>query len=961
MTTRFLFFILIVILPINVFTQNGNIKGKVTDAVSGESLVGANILIQGTYTGTITDFDGDFELKEVAPGTYNIVISYISYDRQILQAEVSSGNATVLNVQLGVASLTVDEVTIVARKRSNTESSMIVNIKSIDLIANGITSDQIKRSQDSDAAEVIRRVPGITITDGRFIVVRGLSERYNSVLINGANAPSFEANKRSFSFDAIPSGMIDNIMIYKSPAPELPADFAGASINIITKEVADRNEFKISYEIGMVQNTTFAEGFEKYDGGKLDFLGFDDGTRKFPSELASTEKMNDLYVWPSVSKYYERMDSLQTISRAFNKSWNTHTITPIPDQSLSASFQRRFVLGKASLGNTTSLSYKFSNALESVDRLEYFDYDETNQIINYSYDYNDETFIQKTNTGLIHNWLLIFGDNQRIGFRNLLNNLSENKTVQREGFDVYNSEDQLGTNLRFMQRFIYSGQLEGQHHINNNQTRFNWMVGYSSTANNDPDNRRYIYTRPIHSDESVPYSFQFDSKPSVYYGGRLTQNLKEHGLNYKFDLVQDFYYRVSETPLQLKAGFFIDTKNREFSTRKLGVVAPRGTDKAVVNGLTGPIEGVMDDANFYYDPTTPNVTGFMYADGTDIINTYTAFEKLYAGYVGLKIPFGKVVDIYGGVRVEDFHRTISGFYKVEKDTEGNTLNDSLDIIKDTLSFFPSVNLNIKINPKNNIRLSFGKTINRPEFREITSSYYEDFELNAIVHGNPELNSSVIYNYDLRYEWYPNPGEMISLALFYKKFINPIEIFQIPAGTTFDYRPFNTEEAFSKGIELDIRKQLLFMEGLPVVGFMKDLVVIFNASLIDSEIQTNKSFARDSVRIMQGQSPYIVNLGLSYINSEKGLIISLNYNRIGKRIAFVGTPINPNTWELPRNSLDLSVSKSIGEKLSLKLGIKDLLNSPVRFVEYMVGDDQVELTKVNYIPNRKISLGITYTF
>jgi TonB-dependent receptor len=613
------------------------------------------------------------------------------------------------------------------------------------------------------------------------------------------------------------------------------------------------------------------------------------------------------------------------------------------------------------LGNTNDFSYKNSNDFNEISRLEYFDYDEVNKIVNYSYDFDDKTYVQNTNTGLIHNWLLIFGDNQKIGFRNLFNNASENTTVQRKGFDVYNSEDQLSTNLRFVQRFIYSGQLEGNHHLNGYQTKFSWMVGYSYTSNNDPDNRRYAYTRPIHSDESVPYIFQFDSKPSVYYGGRLTQGLKEHGFNYKFDLIQDFFYTLSEEPMQLKAGLFINTKDRNFSTRKVGVVAPRGTDRAIVTGLDGPIEGVMDDANFYYDPTTPNVTGFAYGDGTDIVNTYDAYENLYAGYLGLKIPIGNVIDIYGGARMEKFHRTISGFYEIAKDPDGNILNDSLDIIRDTLNLFPSVNVNIKLSPKHNVRLSYGKTINRPEFREITNSYYEDFELHAIVHGNPELNSSFIDNYDLRYEWYPNPGEMISLALFYKKFTNPIEIFQIPAGTTFDYQPFNTEKATSKGIELDVRKQLIFLEEVPVVGFLKDLVVVFNASIIRSEIETNKAFARDSVRFMQGQSPYIVNLGLVYNNRDMGLTVSANYNRIGKRIAFVGTPINPNTWELPRNSLDLTLDKTIGEKFTFRFGVKDLLNSPVHFVEYMIGNDQVEVTKVRYIPNRKISFGILYTF
>ena len=948
-------------LSISGLAQNGSIKGNISDATTGETLVGANVLIQGTYTGTITDLDGNYELNGLAPGKYNIVVSYISYDTQILQVEVTSGNTTALDFKLAAASVAVEEVTVIGRKRSSTESAMIVNLKEIDLIANGITSDQISRSQDANAAEVIRRVPGITITDGRFVVVRGLSERYNSVLINGAYAPSFEANKRSFSFDAIPSGMIDNIMIFKSPAPELQADFSGASINIITKEVADRNNFKISYSTGIVQNTTFKEDFQKYDGGKYDFLGFDDGTRDFPSELPSTDRMNQLYQWPNLPTYYARMDSLQTISRAFKNNWNTHTIKAIPDQSLSASLEKRFIVGKASLGNVTALGYKFTNDYKSIIRREYFDYDAVNEIVNYSYDFVDQTFTQEANLGLVHNWLLIFGDNQRIGFRNLLNNMSENKTVQRTGFDVYNSEDRLSTNLRFIQRLIYSGQLEGQHHLNNNMTRFNWLVGYSYTYNNDPDNRRYVYTRPINSSDNVPFTFEFDSKPSVYYGGRLTQKLKEHDLNYKFDLVQDLYYGLSDHPVQFKTGIFIDSKNRDFSTRKLGVVAPRGTDRVIVSDLSAPIEEIMADENFYYDPTTPNVTGFMYGDGTDIINSYTAFERLYAGYLAVKVPFADFLDIYGGVRIEKFHRNISGFYLPVKDENGNILNDSLDIVSDTLNFFPSVNMNFKISDKHNIRISYGRTINRPEFREKTGSYYEDFELSAIVHGNPELVAAYIDNFDLRYEWYPNPGEMISLAAFYKKFTNPIEIFQIPAGTTFDYKPFNTEKAFSRGLEVDIRKRMFFMENVPVVGFLKNLVVVFNASLIQSEIETNKGFARDSVRIMQGQSPYIVNLGLTYDDRDNGLLVSLNFNRIGKRIAYVGTPINPNTWELPHNAFDLTIDKSIGDHFSVKLGIKELLNNPVHFVEYMIGNDQIEQTKVKYIPNRKISIGLTYRF
>jgi TonB-dependent receptor len=838
---------------------------------------------------------------------------------------------------------------------------MIVNIKSIDLIANGISADQIKKSQDSDAAEVIRRVPGITLADGKFVIVRGLSERYNSVLLNGSPAPSFEATKRAFSFDAIPSGMIESIMIYKSPAPELPADFAGACIEIMTKEVADKNEFKISYSSGLVQNTTFSKDFQKYQGGKYDILGFDDGTRDFPKELPSKEKMDELYKWPNTTTYYARMDSLQTISRSFNKNWDTHAINPFLDQNIAATLQRRFIAGGVSIGNITSLNYKITNNYNLIRRAEYYSYDEVNDNVSYAYDFTDKTYVQEASIGLVHNWLFIFGNNQKIGFRNLLNNLGENKTVQRNGIDAYNSQDVLGTNLKFNQRFIYSGQVEGKHHINNNSTRFNWNSGFSYTSNNDPDNRRFTYTRPINSPDSIPYAYVVDNKPSVYYGGRLTQNLVERDYNLKFDLTQDIYTMFSKHPVQLKAGIFFDFKSRDFATRKIGIVAPRGTNNLHVTSLNDPVEIIMKDENFYYDPVNPKITGFAYKDGTDIVNTYQAYDELYASYVALKLPVGDFVDIYGGFRMESFNRLITGFYSKEHDSDGKVVNDSLDIKNDTINFFPSLNINFKLNAKNNLRFSYGKTINRPEFRENSVSYYEDFELNALIYGNPDLTSAIINNFDIRYEWYPTPGELISFSVFYKDFTNPIEMFQIPSGTKYVFIPFNTEKAVSKRIEFDMRKSLMFLDGIPVLNSLKHLTLVFNTCLIKSEITTDKSYARDSIRVMQGQSPYIINLGLFYNNSDKGFLISLNYNRVGKRIVFAGTPEIPHTWELPRNSVDLTINKKFGDHFEIKMGIKDLINDPIHWVAYFGPKDNTEVTKQSYIPNRKINLGLSWTF
>ena len=201
-------------------------------------------------------------------GTYNLLVAFISYQNQILQVDVPDQGDVELNVLLIPVSVDIGEVKVVARKRSNTEVSLMTTLKSGNLIVSGITARQISKSQDKDAAEAVRRVPGVTITDGRFVVVRGLEERYNSVMLNSSTAPSFEADKRAFSFDAIPSGLIENILIYKSPAPELPADFAGAAINIQTKNIADQNSFSISYGAKYVENSTFNREFLTHEGDR---------------------------------------------------------------------------------------------------------------------------------------------------------------------------------------------------------------------------------------------------------------------------------------------------------------------------------------------------------------------------------------------------------------------------------------------------------------------------------------------------------------------------------------------------------------------------------------------------------------------------------------------------------------------------------------------------------------------
>ncbi|HPE77316.1 MAG TPA: TonB-dependent receptor [Draconibacterium sp.] len=935
-----------------VNAQTGSIKGIVTDFKTNETLIGTTVLIQGTTQGTITNFDGGFLIQKVNPGKYNLVVSFISYQSKIVQIEVENGNETVVNVSLEPATLDIGEVKVVAQRRTDTDMSLISGLKAQNLIVNGISAQQISRSQDKDAAEVIRRVPGITITDGRFVIVRGLIERYNSVMLNNATAPSFEADKRAFSFDAIPSGLINNILIYKSPSPELPADFAGAVINVETKSVADENSLVISYGTKYIQNTSFTNDFKTHPGSKTDWLGFDNGTRDIPAGTPSPEAFSELYNWESAETYKQKTDEITNISKSFANNWQTFSKKPFLDQNFSVTSQRRFLIGKASLGNITSVNYSHSNDYREGARTEYQKSFDDTGMLQPDFDFRDGRSTQSAKFGAIFNWNLIYSKNQKLEFRNFFYNNGVATTSIRNGLDNNGLTVRLH-DLKFENRTIYSGQLAGEQIFNKDRTKFNWMAGYGRTNTNQPDNRRltFVFEDNENSTNYGKYSMRIQNVPNAYLGGRLWLDMNENVYDAKADLEHNFKPFDSETPWKLKTGFFYEIKNREFGSRLIGTVALRNPPIDFFQ----PIEDIMNPENFFFDQTAPYTQhGLSYRDNTRAKDSYNAADEITAGYLSLFIPVTKKLNITGGVRVEKFHREITDFY------EPTPTPELFDIIRDTTNFFPSVNLTYNLTEKHLFRASFGQTVNRPEFREMSNFDYQDFDLFVLVHGNGDLQNAYIKNYDIRYEWYPQPGEIISVAGFYKDFINPIEIFLIPAGTGYDYKPYNTEKAKSMGIEIDVRKRLTELESS--TGFirnLKDITLIFNTSLIKSQITTEQTFAREETRVMQGQSPYIINLGINYSGENNGLIVNLSYNKIGKRIAFVGTPNNPHTWELPRNSFDLTVQKNMNEHLSAKIGLQDLINDPVQFVQYYGADESVEVNTMKYFPNRALSFSLVY--
>jgi outer membrane receptor for ferrienterochelin and colicin len=374
-----------------------------------------------------------------------------------------------------------------------------------------------------------------------------------------------------------------------------------------------------------------------------------------------------------------------------------------------------------------------------------------------------------------------------------------------------------------------------------------------------------------------------------------------------------------------------------------------------------PVSEIFADENF-------NLTdGIKLAEITSPSDSYTAANKLLAGYIATRLPFTDKISLYTGLRIEKDDQSLNSY------RQGTTI--PVNVRRDTVNLFPSANLAISLNTKNMIRLAYGLSVNRPEFRELAPYYYVDFDLNAGIYGNPAIKQAYIQNYDIRFEHYPSPNETFNIGFFYKRFKNPIEMV-IMGNNPTQYTFENVPSAYSYGIETDVRKSLGFISGA------ENFSVILNATLIKSKVLFNPGdLNRD--RTLQGQSPYMVNAGIFYYNDNNGLMITALYNVIGKRIVAVGRP-SPNSWEdipniyeLPRNVVDLAISKKVADHIELKAGIKDILDQEVKLTQTV--DTNVNMSDVtngsqtgtnyfkreqvtkSYQPGRYITLALTYKF
>ncbi|MCF6171062.1 MAG: TonB-dependent receptor [Bacteroidales bacterium] len=894
--------IFLITITLSGFTQNGIIRGKITDAETGGELIGASVLIQGTYQGSSADLDGNYAIEPVASGTYSLRCSFISYETQnITGVQLAEGEVRVINFQLSPSSIGLQEVVVEAKAIRNTESSLLTMQKKSASLTNGISAQQIARSGDSDAAGAVKRISGVSVEGGKYVYVRGLGDRYSKTTLNGCEIPGLDPERNTVQMDIFPTSAIENMVVYKSFSARLNP-FTGGLIDIVTRDFPEK--FFVSFSASFEYNTlsSFNSDFLSYSGGKYDGIGFDDGSRDFPVQPTD------------IPNYPSDRDAIDQLTKKFNKVMDVEKQPSLMNQQYSFAVGNLTTLFGKQFGFNFGLNYKkdnyyFSNGQRGIFQLT--DPDAGN--LNTEQIYNETAGLTETLIGGLANLNLKLNADNRIGYVLLVNHSGVKTAYYRDG---QKPSDEIGMyiqsrELGFQERSIIANQIKGRHFFNSFfKLGMEWISSLTVSSLDEPDLR--FFTNSFYPD--LNGDARYEINPSKYkVPSRYKRGMRELNLDNKVDFTLPFQF--NNAPSKLRFGLAFVLKKREFTEEKIDYLAQ-------VQYYNGNVSDYLDDANIgqnhpLYDPLTRQNYGLYVQNSTDLRNSYDAAQSIFAAYVSADVRLAPGLRLEAGVRFEK-NRMEVGSRK--KGIDKGSLDDA--------DFLPAINLTYTLAENMNLRFAYTRTLSRPSFREI-APFASFSPVAPTIVGNPDLRRTLIDNIDLRWEYFMKPGELVSFSLFYKSFKDPIEMVDNPLAANPEISYQNVDRARNYGFEFEIRKSLDFINAL------RNLKIGINFSYVESEVSIDAN-ELESIRALVpdypdtrplfGQSPYIFNTILGYDSKPLGLSANLVFNVIGERIVLVTKGGTPDIIEQPFPQLDFNIQKTVGKHLTLSLKAKNLLNS-----------------------------------
>lgn len=924
----------------NVNAQTGKINGTIMDGEFNEPMAFANVLIKNTTKGTTSDFDGKYTI-DVEAGNYTLVFSYIGYQTiEISDVVVKSNDEVIVDVTLNTNSL--ETVVITTTVRKNTESAILdLQKKSITLL-DGLSAQSIKSSGASNIASAVKNVPGVSIQGGKYVYVRGLGDRYTKSILNGVDIPGLDPDRNTIQMDIFPTNILDNIIVVKSAAAEYPADFTGGVIDIVTKDFPTKANYTISTGFGYNPDMHFNDNYLNYSGSNTDFLGFDDGMRNIP--------VNRYQVIPGT---FDNSTVLSNMTNVFNKELMAKQANSGANFNFGFTAGNQFDVGDDKLGYQLSFSYK--NKTQFYD--DRFDgtymRDQNNSSVNELVGTRTSEGVEGKNTVLLSSLagIVYKRDNSKykVNFLHIQNGESSAGLYDQQiaqaaggsGFEPIKKDA-----LLYTERSITNLLFEGNHSFDDANWKLNWKVSPTLSRVYDKDHR----ITPLQQSQNGNY---FISPSAASRPIRIWRNLQEISLVAKVDAVRK--YNFMDRPAKAKFGFNQTVKQRDFSIDDF---------QFEISGQNIVADGNADNlllSENIWTPQTDQGSHLVWGDLYEPANTFDATQNISAGYLSNEFSVSKKLKAVVGLRAELF----SAIYTGQNQAATEIFVD--EKIIDKLDLFPSANFIYSLNDNSNLRVSYSRTTARPSFKEASKSQIFDPITNRLFIGNIDLEPSYISNFDIRTEFFGENSEMFAISGFYKDFKDPIELTFYESAPD-QLTPRNLGNASVFGIEFEFRKSLGFL-----LNSLENLKFNINASYIESDLtmfedEYNRrvNAARDGESIeksreLQGQSPYLINAGLNYSDSEIGLQTGLFFNVQGETLEVVGTGIVPDVYTVPFNSLNFTFNKKLGEekKSTVDIKVSNILNSKRKSVYQSYKASDKTFTQFN--PGTEFSIGYSYNF
>jgi len=946
--------------------QPGRIAGKVIDD-RGEPLPGANIRLIQTGQVTQSRVDGSYTLN-VAAGNYTLELSYISFQtKRITDIEVKAGQVTSLNIVLNPAANSLNQVVVTGTFKKESVNALYARQKNEANISNGISREQISALPDKNIGETLKRISGVSTNNNRRVVIRGIAERYNLAMMDGATLPSTDVQVRDFEFDIIPSNLVDNVVVSKTTTPDMSFGFGGGLVQIHTIAIPDRDF--MSFSLGSkYTNGSTGKDFLGYQRGKGDYLGFDDGDRNhFPKDLLIFTQTNYNPTDPTnnnqpagVQKVTPEMIAAQNKKIGGLQRFGTRVYQAAPGQNYQFTLGRSYGLKESRLGFVGSLSYRNEQA---IDDITHFERGRFNKLRNNFYDPVTNKELQET-TANQYNFtsslaaLVNVGwnsKNHKITLRNFYSRVFANQFFRVSGWgeDIGYGENP-AINEYDRPKFIdlLQNRISAEHTFG--RLKFDWGLARNNVNNHEQDA----------VDANLAPVTTLNSTAYVYRPSNITENpgplsrssYKYIETNWAADAALSYRFNIGKSAQVIKAGYQFLDKKGDFAWSVLPIGAAKGFSGGHTPVQTWNIDFKDPLHDIYYYPADFNNNNYTGRNNNQawygmMDNRFNSWIRLVWGIRGEYYKYEKIKDSAADKVAQSDLQNLEKNRYVDPET-GNLVHQTLDASSDEKKwlYMPSANLTITPMTDFNIRASYARSAVRPALIE-NSSFARFNYLYGRIQRNTGVVSTLITHYDLRLEWYPSAGEVLSAGYFKKHFKNPVEMYLDITNTSgaIDLITANSDYANVNGWEFDLRKNLGFIN--KDWNFLSNIYFSGNLTLQNSEVQASafryssmgaggdndgksysyrtKTYLREK-RPLYGQVPVLYNIGLHYTGDR--LSANVAFNHSGYKTFTVGMQPQYSELERPRNQLDAQLGYKFlkSKKMEARLNMSNLLNSPYRF-------------------------------